>query len=84
MDDAERYRLLGTYCTPRFRYGRKVLYKVRGEVTICGLTDAPHTLTDRQAWPRPSFPHRLWGPDRPSAANRIRLSPTGAELILRP
>ena len=41
MDDAERFRLLGTYRTPRFRYGRKVLCEVRGEVVITGLTNAP-------------------------------------------
>jgi hypothetical protein len=41
MEDAERFRLLGTYRTPRFRYGRKGLCAVRGEVTIVGLTEAP-------------------------------------------
>ena len=41
MDDAERFRLLGKYQTPRFCYGRKVLCEVRGEVTICGLSTAP-------------------------------------------
>jgi hypothetical protein len=41
MEDTERFRLLGKYKTPRFRYGRKVLCEVRGEVTICGLSDAP-------------------------------------------
>jgi hypothetical protein len=41
MDDAERFRLLGKYQTPRFRYGRKVLCEVRGELTITGLSDAP-------------------------------------------
>jgi hypothetical protein len=41
MEDAERFRLLGTYQTPRFRYGRKVFCEVRCEVTICGLSDAP-------------------------------------------
>jgi hypothetical protein len=41
MNDAERFRLLGKYRTPRFRYGRKVLCEVRGEVTICGLSTAP-------------------------------------------
>jgi hypothetical protein len=41
MEDAERFRLLGKYKTPRFRYGRKVFCEVRGEVTICGLSDAP-------------------------------------------
>jgi hypothetical protein len=41
MEDAERFRLLGKYKTPRFRIGQRVLCEVRGEVTICGLTDAP-------------------------------------------
>jgi hypothetical protein len=41
MEDAERFRLLGKYRTPRFRYGRKVLCEVRGEVTIVGMTEAP-------------------------------------------
>jgi hypothetical protein len=41
MEDAERFLLLGKYRTPRFRYGRKVLCEVRGEVTITGMTDAP-------------------------------------------
>jgi hypothetical protein len=30
MEDAERFRLLGKYKTPRFRFGRKVLCEVRG------------------------------------------------------
>jgi hypothetical protein len=41
MDDAERFRLLGKYKTPHFRIGRKVFCAVRGEVTICGIKDAP-------------------------------------------
>jgi hypothetical protein len=41
MDDAERFRLLGNYRTPRFRYGRKVPCEVRGEVVITGMNDAP-------------------------------------------
>jgi hypothetical protein len=41
MEDAERFRFLGKYRTPRFRYSRKVLCEVRGEVVITGLTDAP-------------------------------------------
>src|SRR5690242_3911992 len=41
MEDAERFRLLGKYRTPRFRYRRKALCEVRGEVTIVGMTDAP-------------------------------------------
>ena len=41
MDDTERFRLLGKYKTPRFRYGRTVFCEVRGEMTICGLSDAP-------------------------------------------
>jgi hypothetical protein len=41
MTDAERFRLLGTYETPRFNYGCKILCEVRGELTITGLSDAP-------------------------------------------
>jgi hypothetical protein len=42
MDDADRFQLLfGPYRTPRFRYGEVVFCEVRGEVTLCGLTDAP-------------------------------------------
>jgi hypothetical protein len=41
MEDVERFRLLGKYKTPRLRYGRKAFCEVRGEVTICGLSDAP-------------------------------------------
>jgi hypothetical protein len=40
MEDAERFRLLGKYRTPRFRFGRKALCEIRAEVTICGMTDA--------------------------------------------
>ena len=39
--NAERFRLLGTYRTPRFRYGSKVLCEVRGEMVITDLSDAP-------------------------------------------
>jgi hypothetical protein len=41
MEDADRFRLLGKYQTPRFRYGLKVFCEVRGEVVITGMTDAP-------------------------------------------
>jgi hypothetical protein len=41
MDDAERFRLLGRYRTPRFRIGRTVFCEVRGEMVITGMTDAP-------------------------------------------
>jgi hypothetical protein len=40
VDDAERFRLLGKYKTPKVRYGRRARSLVRGEVTVCGLTDA--------------------------------------------
>jgi hypothetical protein len=33
--------LLGTYTTPKFKYGDAVMCEVRGEVLITGLTDAP-------------------------------------------
>jgi hypothetical protein len=40
MEDAERFRLLGKYRTPRFRIGRTVFCEVRGEMVITGMTDA--------------------------------------------
>jgi hypothetical protein len=39
MEDAERFRLLGKYRTPRFRIGRTVFCEVRGEMVITGITD---------------------------------------------
>jgi hypothetical protein len=45
MNDAERFRLLGKYQTPRFRIGQRVRCQVRGEMVITGMTDAPI------AWP---------------------------------
>jgi hypothetical protein len=41
MEDAERYRLLGKYSTPRFCVGQRVRCQVRGEMVITGMTDAP-------------------------------------------
>jgi hypothetical protein len=42
MRDADRFKLLfGPYRTPCFRYGDVVFCDVRGEVTLCGLTEAP-------------------------------------------
>jgi hypothetical protein len=41
MDDADRFRLLGRYRTPRFRVGRRVRCLVRGEVEIAGVHDGP-------------------------------------------
>ena len=41
MEDAERFRLLGKYRTPRFRIDRTVFCEVRGEMVITGMTDAP-------------------------------------------
>jgi hypothetical protein len=41
MDDSQRFRLLGTYKTPRFRIGQKVFCEIRGDMTITGITDAP-------------------------------------------
>jgi hypothetical protein len=42
----DRFKLHGSYRTPRFRIGAKVSCAVRGEVTIKDLTDA------RIPWPR--------------------------------
>jgi hypothetical protein len=41
VNDAERFRLLGSYKTPRFRYGRQVFCELRGWVTIVGLREGP-------------------------------------------
>ena len=41
MDDSERFRLLGTYRTPRFRLGQTVRCEVRGEVVAPDLSDGP-------------------------------------------
>jgi hypothetical protein len=41
MDDADRFRPLGRYHTPRVRVGRFVRRLIRGEVEVVGLTDAP-------------------------------------------
>jgi hypothetical protein len=41
VTDADRFKLLGKYHTPRFRYGQVVFCEVRGWVSITGLTQAP-------------------------------------------
>jgi hypothetical protein len=41
VEDAERFRLLGTDTTPRCRIGQRVRCAVRGEVVIAALSDAP-------------------------------------------
>jgi hypothetical protein len=41
MNDPDRFKLLDTYTTPRFRYGQVVLCQVRGEVFVTGLHEAP-------------------------------------------
>jgi hypothetical protein len=49
MEDAERFRLLDKYRTPRFRIGQQVRCEVRGKVVITGITDAPIPLV-RDLW----------------------------------
>jgi hypothetical protein len=73
MEDAERFRLLGTYRTPRFRYSRKVVCEVLGELVITGISDAPipwplgcrgrerPSLVVYKGWPRPSAARRAGG-----------------------
>jgi hypothetical protein len=41
VDEADRFRLLGKYRTPRVRVGRWVRCEVRGEIQVVGFTDAP-------------------------------------------
>jgi hypothetical protein len=38
---AARHHLLGSYETPRFRYGDRVRCEVRGELVVMGLSDTP-------------------------------------------
>jgi hypothetical protein len=53
MTDADRFRLLfGPYRTPRFRYGGALRCELRGELIVCGLTDAP------VPWPLGRLPGR--------------------------
>ena len=46
MNEQERFKLLGTYRTPRFKYGAVVTCALRGPVKIVGLTAA------RIPWPK--------------------------------
>lgn len=46
MDDINRFKLLGKYRTPRFKYGDIVTCAILGDVKIVGLTDA------RIPWPK--------------------------------
>jgi hypothetical protein len=41
MRQPDHFKLHGSYRTPRFRLGAKVKCRVRGELTIVGVTDAP-------------------------------------------
>jgi hypothetical protein len=41
MTDPDRYRLLGTYQTPRCRRGQRLACEVRGPVVVVDLRDAP-------------------------------------------
>ncbi len=41
MVDADRFRLLGKYRTPRVRVGRVVRCEIRGEVEVVGFTAGP-------------------------------------------
>jgi hypothetical protein len=40
VNDADRFRLLGTCATPAFNYGDVIECEVRGDLIACGLTDA--------------------------------------------
>ena len=52
MEDSDRFRLLGTYRTPRFRIGQRVRCQVRGEVVIIGISEAPIPWPVRRRGPR--------------------------------
>ena len=72
MEDAERFRLLGKYRTPRFRIGQTVLCEVRGEMVITGMADAPIP------WPigkGGAGRHSLIVYKGPAKASRVRTPP---------
>jgi hypothetical protein len=71
MKDAERFRLLAKYRTPRVRLGQRALCEIRGEVTVCGLTDGPI--------PWPPKAARPW---KPAEDQLVRTLP-GAEAAAR-
>lgn len=84
MEDAERFRLLGKYKTPRFRIGRTVFCAMRGEMVIMGMTDAPIPWTiGRHGAGRCSL---VVFKDlaKASAANQIKPSPIGGTSMFRP
>jgi hypothetical protein len=60
VTDADRFRLLGKYRTPRYRVGQKVRCQVRGPVVIVALSDAPipWPLCKRRKW---LVPVVYWG-----------------------
>jgi hypothetical protein len=41
VEDADRFRLLGKYRTPRVQIGRVVRCEIRGEVEVVGFTTGP-------------------------------------------
>jgi hypothetical protein len=59
MKDTDRFRLLfGPYRTPRFRYGSIVACERRGDVIICGTTDARIPVAHCMAAARRPAPKR--------------------------
>jgi len=46
MNEADRFHLLGTYRTPRFKYGDVATCAIRGQVKIVGLSNG------RIQWPK--------------------------------
>ncbi len=50
MDDADRFRLLGTYRTSRFRIGQRVRCLVRGEVVITEMVESLILSERVQSW----------------------------------
>jgi hypothetical protein len=68
MDDADRFRLLGKYRTPRFRIGQRVRCLVRREMIVTGMTDAPIPR-------RGEGSHVRFMPSRPSAKHTLASPP---------
>jgi hypothetical protein len=76
MTNIDRFRLLGRYRTPRFRYGRTVRCEVRGEVEA--LPPYPARRRQKSQTPRVSSPHDNLAPQMLQTAG-VDFPPQGPE-----
>jgi hypothetical protein len=87
MDDADRFRLLGSYRTPRFRIGQRVRCLVRGEVVITGMTEAPIpwpiAMSGRGALSLIGGRSSAEGESRTDRAGRVIIAPSTGRRMTR-